>query len=329
MKNEMTPKVSVIITTFNRSALVVNAIESVLSQTYTNYEIIVIDDGSTDDTAERLRPFLKQIRYCYQENRGVSAALNKGIELSKGEWIARHDSDDRWLPRKLELQIATIAEIGTEFGMCFTDCSLMGRPGPHQTLFGEAGFQYSGQMGQLDQPVQHVLARHTIMHGSSLLIKRDLVEGVNGFDTEMVGMEDTDLLFRLCFNTEFCFVNLPLVDLNCTSLSVKERLTWLLTERGDRMYRCNAYMFRKWLQLLEHRDDKKLYQKILDSQKGLYYDWLVIKLKQFRWSDSIPLVKQITHMGDGWWTICAVLFARAMRRIFRKKRSTISSLSAS
>src|SRR5215831_7640198 len=98
------PSVSVVIPTFNRGCLVVRAIQSVLNQTYQDYEIIVVDDGSTDNTREKLRPYLGHIQYYYQENRGASSAQNEGIQLAKGEWISILGSDDTWLPNKLQSQ---------------------------------------------------------------------------------------------------------------------------------------------------------------------------------------------------------------------------------
>ena len=97
------PTISVIIPTFNRSKLVVNAIDSVLNQTYKDYEIIVVDVGSTDDTRESLKPYMHRIRYVCQANLGASAARNRGIQLARGKWISILDSEDLWLPTKLEV----------------------------------------------------------------------------------------------------------------------------------------------------------------------------------------------------------------------------------
>lgn len=96
------PSVSVIITTYNRANLVSRAIDSVLNQTYKDFELIIIDDGSTDNTKSLIDSYLqkdKRIVYFYQENKGWPSALNKGIELSKGEYIAFLDSDNEWLPK--------------------------------------------------------------------------------------------------------------------------------------------------------------------------------------------------------------------------------------
>lgn len=98
--------VSVIIPTYNRSRLLSEAIESVIRQDVTDceLEVIVVDDGSTDNTADVVKSFGPRVRYIYQKNRGAGVARNHGIEVARGEWIAFLDSDDRWLPHKLSLQ---------------------------------------------------------------------------------------------------------------------------------------------------------------------------------------------------------------------------------
>ena len=112
--------VSVLIPTFNRAYIVCRAIESVLAQTYRNFEVIVVDDGSTDDTREQLARFGDAIRYIYQPNAGLAAARNTGLAAARGEFIALQDSDDLWLPWKLEGQLAVMA-VNPQIGLCWTD----------------------------------------------------------------------------------------------------------------------------------------------------------------------------------------------------------------
>src|SRR4051812_26873537 len=99
-----TSLVSVIIPTYNRANVVSEAVESVLNQTYSKVELIVVDDGSTDDTLEKLRRFGNTITVITQENAGPSAARNAGIANARGDLIAFLDSDDLWLPTNLERQ---------------------------------------------------------------------------------------------------------------------------------------------------------------------------------------------------------------------------------
>jgi glycosyltransferase involved in cell wall biosynthesis len=106
----LTPRVSIIIPVYQGDRFLAEALESVLNQTYINYEIIVVDDGSTDNSLEVLEHYFEKIRYVFQENQGVAAARNYGIKIAKGELIAFLDQDDLWLPDKLALQVACFDE---------------------------------------------------------------------------------------------------------------------------------------------------------------------------------------------------------------------------
>ena len=98
-------QITVIIPTFNRKQYLFHAINSVLAQTYKNIELIIIDDGSSDKTINQLKSYESQLKIYRQKNKGVSAARNKGIKLSKSDWVAFLDSDDQWDIKKLEKQI--------------------------------------------------------------------------------------------------------------------------------------------------------------------------------------------------------------------------------
>src|SRR5689334_21002915 len=122
------PRLSVIIATYNREPLLNTAIDSVLSQTYHDYELIIADDGSGDNSADLVTSYAKngatggeRIRYFYQDNQGKSVALNRAIEQARGEWVAFLDSDDYWLPEKLERQFRALDQFQGRCGACFTD----------------------------------------------------------------------------------------------------------------------------------------------------------------------------------------------------------------
>ena len=118
------PKVSVVMPTYNRAHLIGRAIQSVLNQTYQDFEIIVVDDGSMDNTEKVIREFQKKdkrILYIqHEKNKGEAAARNTGIEVAKGEYIAFQDSDDEWLPEKLEKQMRVFATAPPEVGVVYT-----------------------------------------------------------------------------------------------------------------------------------------------------------------------------------------------------------------
>ena len=123
------PTVSVIIPTYNRAERVSAAVKSVMAQTPSELEIIIVDDGSTDGTEKVIRPFVEEsggrISDFRQDNRGVSAARNKGIAMARGDWIAFLDSDDVWIPEKLEWQFRAIRQSGGRCGACYANARLV------------------------------------------------------------------------------------------------------------------------------------------------------------------------------------------------------------
>ncbi|MBT6957817.1 MAG: glycosyltransferase family 2 protein, partial [Opitutae bacterium] len=114
------PKVSVIIPTFNRLGYLPRSLGSVLAQSYDDYELIVVDDGSTDQTVDAIQQDYPSVNLIEQENKGVSAARNAGIRAASGEWIALLDSDDEWLPGKLNSQMNAL-ESHPEYRLCHTE----------------------------------------------------------------------------------------------------------------------------------------------------------------------------------------------------------------
>ena len=307
------PTVSVIIPTFNRSKLVVNAIRSVLCQTYRDYEIIVVDDGSTDDTAEALTPYMDRIQYVYQANLGASAAQNRGIQLARGKWISILGSDDLWLPTKLEAQLKVVAILGKDFGACLTNCDFFGTTHVMPSAFEQAGLHVELPFGPLEEPFKVMLSPYPAMYVQSLLVLRSLVEYPNGFDERIVVAEDTDLLFRLAFHTKFCFVNERLVRIDRTP-SREVGLMELFSRSDDRAFDSREHVLQKWICLPENMDPE-LRQTLEEWLKGLYYDWLVTKLYRFRYVKAFEIAGRIKATGDNNKTIYRTLGYRAKRKI--------------
>ncbi|MGA3316330.1 MAG: glycosyltransferase [Candidatus Korobacteraceae bacterium] len=317
MHQAMAPTVSVIIPTFNRSALLPKAIESVLAQTYTDYELIVIDDGSTDDTHERLKPYMERIRYFYQDNRGASAAQNKGIEVAKGKWISILGSDDVWLPTKLERQLKALATFGSDFAACFTDCVYVGHPDLWLSAFERAGLKANSEFGQLHDPTGYILRNYSPICPQSLMVLRSLVKELEGFDEAIGVSEDTDLIFRLALKTKLCFVAAPLVRIDQTPS--RPRLSDSLGRKNDLLYAWFEYRYRKWLGMRELADCGTR-QTIQDQLCALYYDWTTAKLRQLRLAGAIEKINEIRCMGHSYRAIFLVLLSRATRKLSRTLR---------
>lgn len=183
------PKVSIIIPSYNNGDFIGEAIESILRQTYKKYEIIVVDDGSTDHTREALEPYFSQIRYIYQENQGASAARNRAIHLARGEFVAFLDADDYLLlDDKLEKQVAMM-EADSSIGMVHSGWRLVTTNG--EPLYEEELWKY---FPELDLETW-VLTR--IVLPSAMLFRRDWLERINGFDTNLKRAVDVDLILRM------------------------------------------------------------------------------------------------------------------------------------
>ncbi|MBI4356148.1 MAG: glycosyltransferase [Candidatus Omnitrophica bacterium] len=185
-----TPTVSVIIPTFNRAELVVRAVESVLAQTWPEYEVIVVDDGSTDDTADRLRPYAGRMTLLRQPHAERATARNRGIAASRGAFIAFLDSDDRWLPAKLADDLAVFAR-SPEAGLVYCGAALIdAAERPLKRL------RTPWREGQVVEPL---VWQTNFIPNSSVTVRRACLEAVGGFreDPQLSGSEDWELWFRL------------------------------------------------------------------------------------------------------------------------------------
>jgi glycosyltransferase involved in cell wall biosynthesis len=212
----MNPKVSVIIPTYDRAAKVQKAIENVLAQTFSDLEIIVVDDGSSDGTEQILgKIFGNQIRYYAQTNQGVSVARNRGVEEARGEWIAFLDSDDLWEKEKLEWQFKALEKFGPQCGACYTDTRLFNHP-ETRTMFqmSERSYRHEGVMG-INAEVLRLLVRPggpgMVVCPSSFIARADVVRRSGGLNPKLRFQMDTDFMFRVALLTNFCYVNRPLV----------------------------------------------------------------------------------------------------------------------
>jgi teichuronic acid biosynthesis glycosyltransferase TuaG len=225
--------VSVILPAFNAEKYIGQSIQSVLAQTYPNYELIVVDDGSTDSTAQVVRSFHeRRIHYLHKPNNGLPSARNTGIQAAKGELVAFLDSDDLWMERKLELQVDAFEREAADIiycdGFVFHDDKSMdesvrfGGPGTHMRfgrIAGDEMFKFLFPMNCI--PVLTVLAR------------KSSIERAGRFDESLrLGLEDYDLWLRLAHNRAIFYgIDQPLVRYRVHPQGMSQRVLNML--RGE------------------------------------------------------------------------------------------------
>jgi glycosyltransferase involved in cell wall biosynthesis len=170
------PTVSVIVPAHNAERYLRESLDSVLAQTFTDFELIVIDDGSTDRTAEILRSYGNRIVCVHQEKRGPAAARNRGLQMARGSWIAFQDSDDIWLPQKLERQ-AGFARAHPQYGIVTTDILWFDETGVTRPSIRD---RFPIENGW----VMKKLLLHNWISNSAVMARRECFERVGGFDEE-------------------------------------------------------------------------------------------------------------------------------------------------
>ena len=206
-----TPLVSVIVPTYNREKYITLALDSILSQTFKDYEILVIDDGSTDNTKEALKSYMDKIHYIYQNNAGVSAARNAGIRIAKGEWLAFLDSDDEWNPTYLWRQTDRVKQI-PEAVIHVTNSIMIENNGTHINTFDKVGLssKFNKSTGLvIHMPIEFVI-KHHITNLPCTIIKNNLIREIGMFDESFNIAEDTDLIARVALKGPLAVWNEPL-----------------------------------------------------------------------------------------------------------------------
>jgi len=250
LKIEKISMVSVIIPTYNRAHLIGRAVQSVLNQTHRDFEIIIIDDGSTDKTLETINRFddsrIKYIRHL--NNKGAAAARNTGIRAAKGEYIAFLDSDDEWLPEKLEEQIKIIEGTPAEIGVIYAGC--------RRIMKGKEYYIPSSRIAEKEGRIFNTILRFYIIYMSSVIVKSDVFRKLGLFDESLPPLEDWDLWIRISKQYFFKYVDKPLVISHYTLGSIST-------------YRKNCFKAAKLILKKHFREFKKNKKALINFLKWM------------------------------------------------------------
>ncbi len=190
------PTVSVIIHTYNNERFIAETVESVLNQTYKDYEIVVVDDGSVDGTRDALIPYMQKIMYHYKENGGIASAKNAGINLSQAEFVAFLDHDDLWVPDKLQLQME-----------CFRNKPQVGLVYAKYTSFRDGkDLRTKPEKGYSGWIFKELLSK-SFIQTSTVVVKRECLDAVGPYDESFSLGDEYDMFLRIARKFQCDFID--------------------------------------------------------------------------------------------------------------------------
>lgn len=263
-KVSLMPKVSVIMPTYNRADFIKESILSVLKQNFKNLEIIIVDDGSSDNTRQIINSIKdERIIYIYQKNKGRSAARNKAIEVARGKYLAFLDSDDLFMPGKIKKQFEFL-EKNLDYGMVYTSALNINEKGEVMDVDYKAT-----KSGNIYQDIAFYIP--LVITLPTVMVKKKIVVSLHGFDEKMRRFEDTDMWRRIAKRYRI--------------YAMKEPLTKIRAHRGNRMehpeklIRALDYYVDKIFQ--EDKEVEWLYKRRAASLLYRHY-YLAVK-KQPKW----------------------------------------------
>ena len=202
------PKVSVVIPAYNCQRFITTAINSVLAQSYADYELIVVDDGSTDNTSQIVSGFRGRVKLIKQKNGGPAAARNTGVAHSRGEYVAFLDQDDAWLPDKLKAQVE-LMDGNERLGLVFTDTYEIPDRGFDASAYGAAR-SFISRPPHRGMALEYLFLKNFIST-SSVMVRKGILEKIGPFNASLVPVEDYDRWLRIAALYEIDFLDRPLV----------------------------------------------------------------------------------------------------------------------
>ncbi len=296
---ELRPLISVIIPAYNAAATIEKTLRSVMAQTYSNIEIIVVDDGSTDTTTDILRSLEEadnRVRLVAQRNGGVAAARNAGAACARGDFIAPIDADDLWHPTKLQKQLDVMMKGSPELGLVYCWSSWIDETDRVFERFGALSYA-AGRVFPL------LVLEDFICNASVPLIRRSAFEDIGGYDTELKrqggqGCEDWQLYLRLAEKYEFAVVPEFLVGYRITQKSMSTNV-WQMKRSYDLVRRdiCKRHPYLPRRIIRWQRATKYCYFSWVFSRCGCRLEARYFALLSifFDWQKSLPILLNVTR----------------------------------
>jgi len=299
--------VSVIIPTFNSAKYIENAIESVLAQTLQNFELIIVDDGSTDQTRAVVTKYTKKdsrVRYIYQNNSGGAAApKNTGIRMSNAEYIAVLDADDQWMPSKLERQVRLLSNSSKNLGFVGCDYVVNDSSGAKKVI----------TVNTDPEHLQNILMRDFMGPGSCIMYKSEVFDKVGHFDECLKTSQDWEMRIRLSQFYEFDTVPEPLVvylihsdNISKSKLDIREQDRQNIFNKYINHYKNDSYLMSRYLRYqatfyLSSNETSKARNSIIKSIKTspLRLEQILVFVLSLISADNYKILQNIyVRMGN-------------------------------
>lgn len=290
--------ISVIIPLYNKETGIATALRSVLAQTYQDFEIIVVDDGSTDDSAAVVESFNDpRIKLIRQQNAGVSAARNRGISEAKGEYVAFLDADDEWMPEFLE-EIRTLQETFPNCKAQATNYIFNSNGINSPTILNRIPFK--GKRGVLSNYFEVASCSHPPVWTSAVCIERKLLQEVGGFPVGVKAGEDLLVWARMAIHTQWAYSLKALAQYNFDQISIKEPPTRIPEEvdviGNELLYLWNEYPQTKGLKLyisLWHKMRSSMYMRLGYKKECAKEAFLALRYNPMNYKIYIYLILNI------------------------------------
>ena len=317
------PKISVITPLYNSSRFIEATLDSLRRQSYENWESILVNDGSTDDTAEKIKPYLDDPRFTYieQKNSGIAAARNTGLGVAKGEWVCLLDHDDRWLPAKLDEQLAFAEAHGFDI-VCSDAIAVQERSRKRYSEFYPPEYIAELVRASTDREsdVFELLARANFLCASSVMLRRSWFDRVGLFNPDAAPADDYDMWLRCMPDARIGYFSEPLIEYYIHVGNSSHNFTRMI-EKTIYVLQQSAY---------RHRNDPKRLRPLELSLIGAYHTLLTDLLEKRRYGFAMRhAVSLVARERRGlrllYWIADHRLFA-TLRRSIGAKTTTQRSI---
>jgi hypothetical protein len=292
--------ISVVIPAFNAGRFIKRTIDSVLSQTYKDYEIIVVDDGSADNTGELVKSYGEKVRYIYQPNAGDGPARSTGVKAAKGEWIAFLDHDDEWLPEKLQLQVELLnkhPDLRWCAGNFYNQSGSKKAPAVEPAVI-------SGALGGSDYSENYftaVLRTGCNFMTSTMVIHKEVFEQAGVFDSCWMRCADLDMWWRITYRfPKIGCLPQPLAILHIEVQDVTSTMLRLTTKRGEETRRLVA-------QHLKLARERGMLEEFVPLAFSVLKKALLTTIFQGFGTDSREIVTQFKELFGWHWRVAVYL----------------------